>query len=90
MKCKHAHGKVIVTCAFCGIQKPRKRSKVKEVNFCGSVCMHAYNRGGVIVNEDLYRQIIEDLNSGFTWRQLEGLYNISQTVIKAAKTWALK
>lgn len=85
IECKWEHGKVTQACAYCGAVHTRRRSKMHSNWCCSSECANALKRpSGVIVNDELRKEIKKMFKTGFSYLEIAEMYGIASSTVWAA------
>lgn len=72
---------VDVECALCGAALQRRKDQVRAKSFCGLECRNAYNRGGVLINEELKQEVRKMYDDKVNTESIKECFCISSTML---------
>jgi hypothetical protein len=81
-KLKMARQNLIKTkCAACGNPIKRRPNMIGLIPSCNRTCFNVYKRGGVVINNDLKKEVRKLREEGWKYRELSEHFNLSQKTV---------
>lgn len=70
-----------VKCSQCGEELQRRPDMIREHSFCNMVCANAFKRGGLLITDELKKEVKELRSLGWKYWQLSEYFGVNNTTI---------